>query len=242
MVRSSIPDAPTADLMGSDPRSSNGSDQKRLRFDPTDQTKLSYSLKSSKTGTNNSTDQLLIHDFTSEFYFDLAQDQTVYWTWSFQYQDRAVTTREELLNLPYSSGIRYEQEVFNHASSRFYRRLFLPKEVLYQVSSLYPFFLTNRSRLFSFVRKLPSLVNLFRSFIKWERLKLMLKPWQSTEIGLKVWIQLKWTRSPKLQAKDYFVSHTGKVLVFDEETKKISSALADLRAKNEQGWETVLAG
>ena len=31
--------------------------------------------------------------------------------------------------------------------------------------------------------------------------------------------------------KDYFVSHTGKVLVFDEETKKISRALADLRAK-----------
>ena len=35
--------------------------------------------------------------------------------------------------------------------------------------------------------------------------------------------------------KDYFVSHTGKVLVFDEETKKISRALADLRAKMSKG-------
>ena len=37
------------------------------------------------------------------------------------------------------------------------------------------------------------------------------------------------------RAKDYFVSHTGKVLVFDEETKKISRALADLRAKMSKG-------
>ena len=35
--------------------------------------------------------------------------------------------------------------------------------------------------------------------------------------------------------EDYFVSHTGKVLVFDEETKKISRALADLRAKMSKG-------
>ena len=38
--------------------------------------------------------------------------------------------------------------------------------------------------------------------------------------------------------EDYFVSHTGKVLVFDEETKKISRALADLRAKMSKGGET----
>ncbi len=35
--------------------------------------------------------------------------------------------------------------------------------------------------------------------------------------------------------KDYFVNHTGKVLVFDEETKKIQSS-ADLRAKMSKGW------
>ena len=43
------PDAPTANPMEGHPRSSNGSgSQKRLHFDPTDQTKLSYSLKEFK--------------------------------------------------------------------------------------------------------------------------------------------------------------------------------------------------
>ena len=68
----------------------------------------------------------------------------------------------------------------------------------------------------------------------------MLKPmavyWRSV-LTLKVWIQPKWDQVLKalVGAKDYFVSHTGKVLVFDEETKKISRALADLRAKMSKG-------
>ena len=71
----------------------------------------------------------------------------------------------------------------------------------------------------------------------------MLKPmavyWRSV-LTLKVWIQPKGPGpQSSSRAKDYFVSHTGKVLVFDEETKKISRALADLRAKKmSKGWET----
>ena len=32
-------------------------------------------------------------------------------------------------------------------------------------------------------------------------------------------------------ANDYFISRSGKVLVFDEETKRVSKTLQDLRAK-----------
>ena len=52
--------------------------KKRLHFDPTDQTKLSYSLKEfKKLGKITAPTSFLIHDFTPEFHFDLAQDQTV---------------------------------------------------------------------------------------------------------------------------------------------------------------------
>ena len=62
--------------------------KKRLHFDPTDQTKLSYSLKEfKKLGQITAPTSFLIHDFTPEFHFDLAQDQTVLLDVVFQYQD-----------------------------------------------------------------------------------------------------------------------------------------------------------
>ena len=71
--------------------------KKRLHFDPTDQTKLSYSLKEfKKLGQITAPKSFLIHDFTPEFHFDLAQDQTVLLDVVFQYQDRVAVSYTHL--------------------------------------------------------------------------------------------------------------------------------------------------
>ena len=71
--------------------------KKRLHFDPADQTKLAYSLKEfKKLGPIQAPTSFLIHDFTPEFYFDLAQDRTILLDMVFRFKDRRVSSREEL--------------------------------------------------------------------------------------------------------------------------------------------------
>ena len=116
--------------------------------------------------------------------------------------------------------------------------IFLPKEVLYQVSkSIHSF--TNRSRLLKHLGEVTlsdSLLDLYQV----ERPKIDVKTNGSLlEIGFDFEsvdpAEVDQVLKALVGQEDYFVSHTGKVLVFDEETKKISRALADLRAKMSKG-------
>ena len=213
--------------------------KKRLHFDPTDQTKLSYSLKEfKKLGQITAPTSFLIHDFTPEFHFDLAQDQTVLLDVVFQYQDRVVTTREELLNLPYSSDFDKEQEVFSTMLAAGFTDDFSSQRSPLSSEQIYPFF---HQQIPTFealgeVTLSDSLLDLYQV----ERPKIDVKTNGSLlEIGFDFEsvdpAEVDQVLKALVGQKDYFVSHTGKVLVFDEETKKISRALADLRAKMSKG-------
>lgn len=213
--------------------------KKRLHFDPTDQTKLSYSLKEfKKLGQITAPTSFLIHDFTPEFYFDLAQDQTVLLDVVFQYEDRVVTTREELLNLPYSSDFDKEQEVFSTMLAAGFTDDFSSQRSPLSSEQIYPFF---HQQIPTFealgeVTLSDSLLDLYQV----ERPKIDVKTNGSLlEIGFDFEsvdpAEVDQVLKALVGQKDYFVSHTGKVLVFDEETKKISRALADLRAKMSKG-------
>lgn len=110
-----------------------------------------------------------------------------------------VTTREELLNLPYSSDFDKEQEVFSTMLAAGFTDDFSSQRSPLSSEQIYPFF---HQQIPAFealgeVTLSDSLLDLYQV----ERPKLMLKPmavyWRSV-LTLKVWIQPKWTRSSKL--------------------------------------------
>ena len=235
------PDAPTADLMEGDSRSYQWIKIAKNACILIQRTrpKLSYSLKEfKKLGQITAPTSFLIHDFTPEFHFDLAQDQTVLLDVVFQYQDRVVTTREELLNLPYSSDFDKEQEVFSTMLAAGFTDDFSSQRSPLSSEQIYPFF---HQQIPTFealgeVTLSDSLLDLYQV----ERPKIDVKTNGSLlEIGFDFEsvdpAEVDQVLKALVGQEDYFVSHTGKVLVFDEETKKISRALADLRAKMSKG-------
>lgn len=213
--------------------------KKRLHFDPADQTKLAYSLKEfKKLGPIKAPTSFLIHDFTPEFHFDLAQDRTVLLDMVFRFKDRRVTTREELLNLPYSSDFDKEQAVFSTMLAAGFTDDFSSQRSPLSSEQIYPFF---HQQIPSFeaigeVTLSDRLLELYQV----ERPKIAVKTNGSLlEIGFDFEsvdpAEVDQVLKALVGQEDYFVSHTGKVLVFDEETKKISRSLVELRAKMAKG-------
>lgn len=213
--------------------------KKRLHFDPADQTKLAYSLKEfKKLGPIQAPTSFLIHDFTPEFYFDLAQDRTILLDMVFRFKDRRVSSREELLNLPYSSDFDKEQEVFSTMLAAGFTDDFSSQRSSLSSEQIYPFF---HQQIPSFeaigeVTLSDRLLELYQV----ERPKIDVQTnGRLLEIGFDFAsidpAEVDQVLKALVGQEDYFVSHTGKVLVFDEETKKISRSLVELRAKMTKG-------
>lgn len=213
--------------------------KKRLHFDPADQTKLAYSLKEfKKLGPIQAPTSFLIHDFTPEFYFDLAQDRTILLDMVFRFKDRRVSSREELLNLPYSSDFDKEQEVFSTMLAAGFTDDFSSQRSSLSSEQIYPFF---HQQIPSFeaigeVTLSDRLLELYQV----ERPKIDVQTnGRLLEIGFDFAsidpAEVDQVLKALVGQEDYFVSHTGKVLVFDEETKKISRSLVELRAKITKG-------
>ena len=213
--------------------------KKRLHFDPADQTKLAYSLKEfKKLGPIQAPTSFLIHDFMPEFYFDLAQDRTILLDMVFRFKDRRVSSREELLNLPYSSDFDKEQEVFSTMLAAGFTDDFSSQRSSLSSEQIYPFF---HQQIPSFeaigeVTLSDRLLELYQV----ERPKIDVQTnGRLLEIGFDFEsidpAEVDQVLKALVGQEDYFVSHTGKVLVFDEETKKISRSLVELRAKMTKG-------
>ncbi|WP_293872781.1 DEAD/DEAH box helicase [Streptococcus sp. A12] len=212
------------------------SDQKRhVQFDLSDQTKLTYSLEQfRKIGEVKAPSNFYIHDFQPHFAFDLSEQGEVLLDLVFVYEDRIVRSEKELKDLPYSSNFDKERLVFETILTAGFTNQFQSKRAPLLPKQIYPFF----------QRTLPLFEELGEVEVSDKLLDLyqVEKPTiaiqtsgRLLEIGFEFDSidpsEIEQVMSALVEKNDYYISQSGKVLIFDEETKRISQTLLNLRAK-----------
>ena len=212
------------------------SDQKRhVQFDLSDQTKLTYSLEQfRKIGEVKAPSNFYIHDFQPHFTFDLSEQGEVLLEVAFVYEDCIVCSDQELKNLPYSSNFDKERLVFETILAAGFTNHFQTKRSPLLPKQIYPFF-QQTLPLFEQLGEVEvseKLLDLYQV----EKPKIDIQTsGRLLEIGFEFDSidpsEVDQVMSALIEKNDYYISQTGKVLIFDEETKRISQTLLNLRAK-----------
>ena len=212
------------------------SDQKRhVQFDLSDQTKLTYSLEQfRKIGEVKAPSNFYIHDFQPHFTFDLSEQGEVLLEVAFFYEDCIVRSDQELKNLPYSSNFDKERLVFETILAAGFTNQFQTKRSPLLPKQIYPFF-QQTLPLFEQLGEVEvseKLLDLYQV----EKPKIDIQTsGRLLEIGFEFDSidpsEVDQVMSALIEKNDYYISQTGKVLIFDEETKRISQTLLNLRAK-----------
>lgn len=212
------------------------SDQKRhVQFDLSDQTKLTYSLEQfRKIGEVKAPSNFYIHDFQPHFTFDLSEQGEVVLDVAFVYEDRIVRSDQELKDLPYSSNFDKERLVFETILAAGFTNHFQTKRSPLLPKQIYPFF-QQTLPLFEQLGEVEvseKLLDLYQV----EKPKIDIQTsGRLLEIGFEFDSidpsEVDQVMSALIEKNDYYISQTGKVLIFDEETKRISQTLLNLRAK-----------
>lgn len=212
------------------------SDQKRhVQFDLSDQTKLTYSLEQfRKIGEVKAPSNFYIHDFQPHFTFDLSEQGEVLLEVAFVYEDCIVRSDQELKNLPYSSNFDKERLVFETILAAGFTNHFQTKRSPLLPKQIYPFF-QQTLPLFEQLGEVEvseKLLDLYQV----EKPKIDIQTsGRLLEIGFEFDSidpsEVDQVMSALIEKNDYYISQTGKVLIFDEETKQISQTLLNLRAK-----------
>ena len=212
------------------------SDQKRhVQFDLSDQTKLTHSLEQfRKIGEVKAPSNFYIHDFQPHFTFDLSEQGEVLLEVAFVYEDRIVRSDQELKNLPYSSNFDKERLVFETILAAGFTNQFQTKRSPLLPKQIYPFF-QQTLPLFEQLGEVDvseKLLDLYQV----EKPKIDIQTsGRLLEIGFEFDSidpsEVDQVMSALIEKNDYYISQTGKVLIFDEETKRISQTLLNLRAK-----------
>lgn len=212
------------------------SDQKRhVQFDLSDQTKLTYSLEQfRKIGEVKAPSNFYIHDFQPHFTFDLSEQGEVLLEVAFVYEDCIVRSDQELKNLPYSSNFDKERLVFETILAAGFTNHFQTKRSPLLPKQIYPFF-QQTLPLFEQLGEVDASEKLLDLY-QVEKPKIDIQTsGRLLEIGFEFDSidpsEVDQVMSALIEKNDYYISQTGKVLIFDEETKRISQTLLNLRAK-----------
>lgn len=209
--------------------------KKRLQFDTSDQAKLASGLlEFGKVGSIQAPESLVIHTFTPLFDFELLDTQEIRLKIQFDYGNCVVDTRLELEELPFASDFQLEQKVFQQALSAGFEADFTSTRPPLQPQEIYSFFtvaLPHFRRLgkVSVAENLTVLYQVERPAVSVQTNGGLLDiGFDFTSIDQ---TEVDDALEALFSANDYFISRSGKVLVFDEETKRVSKTLQDLRAK-----------
>ncbi|WP_343093817.1 DEAD/DEAH box helicase [Streptococcus australis] len=212
------------------------SDQKRhVQFDLSDQTKLTYSLEQfRKIGEVKAPSNFYIHDFQPHFTFDLSEQGEVLLEVAFVYEDCIVCSDQELKNLPYSSNFDKERLVFETILAAGFTNHFQTKRSPLLPKQIYPFF-QQTLPLFEQLGEVDASEKLLDLY-QVEKPKIDIQTsGRLLEIGFEFDSidpsEVDQVMSALVEKNDYYISQSGKVLIFDEETKRISQTLLNLRAK-----------
>ena len=209
--------------------------KKRLQFDTSDQAKLASGLlEFGKVGSIQAPESLVIHTFTPLFDFELLDTQEIRLKIQFDYGNCVVDTRLELEELPFASDFQLEQKVFQQALSAGFEADFTSTRPPLQPQEIYSFFTVALPHFrhlgrVSVAENLTALYQVERPAVSVQTNGGLLDiGFDFTSIDQ---TEVDDALEALFSANDYFISRSGKVLVFDEETKRVSKTLQDLRAK-----------
>ncbi len=208
---------------------------KHLFFDLDDQAKLAASLLDFKElGKVEAPKSFDIRDFKVTFYLELNEYREVALHVSFDYGNVTVHSKRELEELPFASHFKHEEKVFRTLEANGFSASFLSYHAPLADKDLYDFF----------TRTLGQLARLGQVTLsdELEEMRQFEEPQVSvhTKGGL---LDITFDFSTvfendiddALEAlfknQPYFVNGAGKLVVFDEETQRVSSTLQNLRAK-----------
>ena len=208
---------------------------KRLQFDLSERTKLASSLTEfKKVGRVEAPRSMMIHDFTAKFAFDIGPDKRLILDTVFDYGDRKVTTRKDLERLPFAGNFEHEQQVFKQMLQAGFVADFYSQRPPLKPEEIYHFF----SEVIPNFQALGQ-VNMTEEL---EALAQTESPRISVKMKgglLDVGFDFAGIAQSEIDAvldslfkeQDFFISKSGQVLIFDEETKEMSRTLQQLRSK-----------
>ncbi|MEX2784233.1 SNF2 helicase associated domain-containing protein [Streptococcus sp. H49] len=208
---------------------------KHVHFDLDDQAKLAASLLDFRClGTVQAPKSFEIRDFSPLFYFDLEENKAIHLSLVFDYGTVKVTSKKELGELSFASHFKHEQRVFKLLETAGFTKSFSSYHEPLQAEELYPFF----------SQTLTEFASLGKVFLSEEMkaLRFTEKPQLAIsssgsllDISFDFSTILENDIDEALAAlftnQPYFVSQSGQLVVFDEQTQKIGSELKKFQPK-----------
>ncbi|NQP34259.1 DEAD/DEAH box helicase family protein [Streptococcus suis] len=217
------------------------SGHKKVQVDFSDQDRLALSLLDLQTiGTVKAPKRFIIQDFTPEFDIQMQSNGSLTLHLVLDFAGRKVRSEEELGLLPFASHFQHIEEVYQAIQLAGFRGKFYAQRPELSRQERYPFFrqelpILQRMGPVHLSEELESLFTEARPRLEIVRNGSLLDI--SFDLSGVDQSEVDQAISALLRQEDYYTSSSGKVLVFDEETKKISQTLIKLRAQHGQGGQ-----
>lgn len=208
---------------------------KVLQFDRLEQAKLASGiLEFRKMGQVVAPDNLRIHDFKAYFNLDLAETGEVLLTISFDYGQQQVNNFDDLAKLPFASHYEHQEALFRMIQEAGFTPDFETSRPPLKTNDIYPFFqqtLTNFAQLAEVhvSDRLQELYHVEQPTVALHSDSGLLSI--GFEFASVEQSEIDEALAALFNAQDYYISKSGNILIFDEETKKVSETLKKLRVR-----------
>lgn len=203
-----------------------------------DQDRLALSLADLRTiGTVTAPKRFIIHDFKPEFYIQMEKQGGLSLKLVLDFAGRKVSSEVERRSLPFASHFQHLELVYQAIARAGFRGTYLAQRPS----------LTQEERYHFFRRQLPILQKIGQVHLTEEVQSLFVNVTSQLEIVrngslLDISFDLSGVDQQEINQvieslfnqEDYYTSSSGKVFVFDQETKRISQTLLRLRAKKQR--------
>lgn len=208
---------------------------KHLFFNWEDQDKLASSLLDFKElGSVDAPKSFEIKDFSPIFNLSLNHYDEVELHLTFDYGTVQVSSKQELENLPFASHFKHEKRIFNALKANGFSAAFVSYHAPLTPEDLYPFFTKTVTQF----RKLGQVIlsDDLKALYHVENPRVSV----TTQSGLLdisfdfstiVEDQVDAALEALTKNQPYFIDSAGRLVVFDDEIKKVSKSLQALRAK-----------
>ncbi|MFI3162276.1 SNF2 family helicase [Streptococcus suis] len=209
---------------------------RKVQVDFPDQNRLALSLLDLQTiGTVKAPKRLIIHDFKPEFHIQMEANESLSLQLVLDFDGRKVRSEEDLALLPFASHFQHLERVYQAIRLAGFRGTYHAQRAALSQQELYPFFqqqlpILQKMGQVHLVEKLQALYIEAKPQLEIVRngslldISFDLSGIEQSEIDQAI--------TALLNQEDHYTSPSGKVFVFDEETKKISQTLIYLRARH----------
>ncbi|ELY5748621.1 DEAD/DEAH box helicase [Streptococcus iniae] len=208
---------------------------KHIHFDLDDQAKLAASLLDFReVGKVSAPKSFAIRDFEADFYFDIKDHKQLVAQLVFNYGDTVVKDKQSLDHLPFASHYKKEEKIYRALAYYGFKGVFNSYKELNYSDELYYFF----TKAIPYFEKIGS-VHLSEQLLQMRyseapQIKISQKG-SLLDISFDFSEVFENDIDDALDAlfanNPYFVSKKGQLVVFDDETLRISKSLQELRAK-----------